>query len=236
MSAGGLRLFDRSAEVAATQSRDHFAASTAVAPSGGRITGKKKAKAAAGIEVSAASFRPGPASGLSRFAGTAAGTGVIGPRRVISENRPTTRDMPLSMIFAYYDRDCDGYLTRDEFWRALQGAGVSPNPTSFERMCQHYSASPNADQFAGAVHELAFQRPRLQDLMDKFGQLTEEAGRIDADVLRYVAANFGEQPLSDLEVEQLILAAQPNKDGLVDLKQLGETLLAVPPWMPTGVS
>lgn len=126
-------------------------------------------------------------------------------------------------IFVYYDRDGDGYLTKDEFRKALHGSGASPSAEAFERIWSSHKAEPNFEGFEKALRQLLTQRPDVLEFMQKVEAMTLN-GKVDSDVMKYVVTHYGE-PLDETEVDELLLAALPDKDGRIDAEQLGKTLL-----------
>eukprot|EP00927_Polykrikos_kofoidii_P066977 TRINITY_DN62527_c0_g1_i1.p1 TRINITY_DN62527_c0_g1~~TRINITY_DN62527_c0_g1_i1.p1 ORF type:complete len:237 (+),score=50.18 TRINITY_DN62527_c0_g1_i1:56-712(+) len=133
-------------------------------------------------------------------------------------------------LFVYYDKDGDGRLTRDEFLNALRGAGGVPTPPLFEQICEKVGVMPDVAGFKWAVDHLVSQRPSTDDFVDRFRSLSQ-AGRIDAATLKYIVAHYGD-PLSEAEVQELLLVSEIDKDNLVDVRKLGAMLLEPPPWMP----
>jgi len=128
-------------------------------------------------------------------------------------------------VFVYYDRDGDGYLTKEEFRKALQGAGASPSAEAFEKIWQEKSVKkkPNYEAFEKALKKLLKLRPKLDDFVTTFERISKNH-KLDADLLKYIVTHYGE-PLDETEAEELVLAAAPDKDGLVNIEKLALTLL-----------
>jgi len=126
-------------------------------------------------------------------------------------------------IFVYYDRDGDGYLTKDEFRKALHGSGASPSAEAFEKIWSRHKAEPNFEGFEKALRQLLTQRPDVLEFLQKVETMTLN-GKVESDVLKYVVTHYGE-PLDETEVDELLLVALADKDGRIDVEQLGKTLL-----------
>mmetsp|Transcript_81856 Transcript_81856/g.128922 ORF Transcript_81856/g.128922 Transcript_81856/m.128922 type:complete len:179 (-) Transcript_81856:53-589(-) len=133
--------------------------------------------------------------------------------------------MDARSVFHYYDTDADGRLTQDEFVRALQAAGAAPSAADFEEACRATSRTPNLNEFLDALKSLRRKRPTSDTFCEKFrvSGLSQD-GTIDADVLRHIVTQYGEK-LSEVEVDELMRIAVPNKDGRISLQTLGEALL-----------
>eukprot|EP00929_Paragymnodinium_shiwhaense_P119051 TRINITY_DN90941_c0_g1_i1.p1 TRINITY_DN90941_c0_g1~~TRINITY_DN90941_c0_g1_i1.p1 ORF type:complete len:154 (-),score=43.52 TRINITY_DN90941_c0_g1_i1:149-610(-) len=126
-------------------------------------------------------------------------------------------------VFDFYDDDGDGYLSKDEFLKALRGGGACPTAAAFDDICLRFSERPDVRDFEAALKELLDSRPTVKRFTDGFRGLSQ-AGRVDADIIRYLATHYSEA-LSEEEVEELLLAAAPDSDGLVDVKLLAANLL-----------
>eukprot|EP00747_Dinoflagellata_sp_TGD_P164806 gnl/TRDRNA2_/TRDRNA2_185260_c0_seq1.p1 gnl/TRDRNA2_/TRDRNA2_185260_c0~~gnl/TRDRNA2_/TRDRNA2_185260_c0_seq1.p1 ORF type:complete len:155 (-),score=48.12 gnl/TRDRNA2_/TRDRNA2_185260_c0_seq1:120-584(-) len=126
-------------------------------------------------------------------------------------------------IFSYYDTDGDGKLMLDEFKVALQAAGACPSDKEFDEVCKSTGGAPDLAAFVQVLEVQLEKRPTSEQLMDQFRGVTQE-GKIDAEILKYIATQYGEK-LSQSEVKELMHVAAPDEDGAVDVKHLTDTLL-----------
>jgi len=140
--------------------------------------------------------------------------------------------------FNAMDQDGDGFITEKEFTASLKNANRNPEEYDSQQFFSDADKSKDGKitfaEFVQACHKLglgasapASGQPSNRDAREVdaiFRTFDQDGnGTINAAELKKTLIAQGENP-TDADIEQMIIAADKNKDGLVDRSEFGKMI------------
>jgi len=139
----------------------------------------------------------------------------------------------LKEVFMLFDKDEDGVLSFPELEVVMKNLGQVPTETELLRMVREVSEDKVYDtiEFNEFLQMISKQRASpvgLEDLVDAFRIFdTEDDGRIPLRDFRKAMEQLGD-PLSSQQLDGLLKAADPYREGAIRYREFCEKLLGHP--------
>lgn len=130
----------------------------------------------------------------------------------------------LEKAFRQFDRDSSGKISVAELGTIVRIFGLNPSQEDIRRMIDEVDADRTGDvcfaEFAVmiAMHMTPADK-QADDLRKAFRIFDKDGdGFLTVEELRYAMINLGE-PLTDLEIEEMILEADEDGDGMINYEE-----------------
>ncbi|KAJ2820395.1 hypothetical protein FBU31_005240, partial [Coemansia sp. 'formosensis'] len=140
--------------------------------------------------------------------------------------------------FALFDKDGDGTITAVELGAVLKSAGQNPSDAELQDMINEMDADGNGtidfEEFLTLMQSHSSANSEESELREAFNVFDKDGnGYISKGELTLAMKGLGED-LSEIEISEMILEADTNKDGHIDFKEFvrmmkGDKTAAVPP-------
>jgi calmodulin len=128
--------------------------------------------------------------------------------------------------FKLFDRNADGNLTGPEITMALNALGQYPSPEEFSRLVKGKDAL-TLPEFTSVVESRIKELDSEEQLIASFKVWDKKGtGFVSAEEMRTALVKFGVEPLSQLELDELIKDAKVDDRGMIDYVRLVKLMLS----------
>jgi len=140
----------------------------------------------------------------------------------------TATEKLMKQLFKEFDRDADGFVTKEEFEETLHRLEIIPSPLEIDAMVAAADANNDCRISLKEFRSLVQSCPALASLIEAYKQFDSDGdGAISIhDVLR-VMKELG-QRVSSAEVRAMFMAADKDKDGVVCFEEFAQMMRARP--------
>merc|ERR1711981_433369 len=122
--------------------------------------------------------------------------------------------------FALFDKDGDGTISTKELGTVMNSLGQKPTPQELENMIKEVDIDGNGeidfDEFLAMMAKKLKETDLEEDIREAFRVFdNKNSGTISTQELRHIMSNLGEK-LKDHEIDEMILHADTNGDGVIN--------------------
>lgn len=131
--------------------------------------------------------------------------------------------------FKFFDKDKKGYITADDFEKALKRMGTTPTEEDVKDLLKEYDINGDGKVTFEEMVVMTVKRkqnveedPEVKQLFNKFDKNGD--GCLNRDELADVLAQMG-QRLSSRDVEEILKDYDENHDGLIQFSEFEKMLM-----------
>ena len=145
------------------------------------------------------------------------------------KNFPEDILVQISCAFNLFDTDKDGFLKPKDFLKVLDQVGIKLNEASMKEMMNSLSSNENGNNIS-IKDFVAFVNSRMknveseEEILEMFKIFDKKgSGKVSIGDIRSVLEDIDE-PVSQQELEDLMITWDKNKDGYLDFAEFKEMM------------